>query len=178
MICKNCRCTIPNGSEVCPACNTPTKKKVNIERKLLKFVMLGSDFFIYLSLVVNIFILFTGSHYLASYQYGILYEKRCFYAEFPALFTIDIIFAVLLVLFPLFSVLARYNVNLLRRTGAVFTLISFCVALLWSVFYALSVMLTVGFVSPILPFLIPQISVTFVLGVAASTFLFSSDMLV
>ena len=153
MYCKKCGRDLPDKTEICPVCGTPTrrglKKKLNSPTKILIRVL---DMLSTLTSLVHALLWITASHYVRGTANGLFYERQVQYWIYPALKWVDILFVLLFFAIPVFSVLMRYNLMRDRRIGRLFLCISVGLSLLWGILYPLVIRSCTGIASPVMTF--------------------------
>ena len=176
MYCRKCGRDLPDTTEICPVCGTPTRKAIRKKRASLTVrCIYAVDLLTFLTGIVHAFLLATASHYVRGTQHGLLVERWRQYALYPALRWVDILFTILLIAMFVFAVLMRYQLMQGNRLGLVFLGIAVGLALLWGIQYPLMIRLVTGIPSRILGFSLIQGGVFAVAAAFPTVYLFRSD---
>jgi hypothetical protein len=125
--------------------------------------------------LIHAFLWATASHFVRGTANGLIYERQVQYWIYPALKWIDVIFVLLLIAIPVFSVLMRYNLMRDRRIGLLFLGITVGLSFLWGIQYPLVIQYNTGISSPIMIFCWLQAAVYAALAAYPAIHLFRSD---
>ena len=175
MNCWKCDYELPDSTDVCPVCGSPTRSHVRKVTKTVKRLVFSMDVLTMLCGVIHIFIWATASHYIRGTVHGLLWDRQLQYEMNPKLLAVDVIFAILFLAIPALSAIMRYQLFRFRKSGKIFLAISFSLTLLWGILYPLSVQAVNGVSSPLWTVVIIQSVAYAALGIMPAVLLLRSD---
>ena len=168
MYCSRCQNEIPDGTTECPVCGSITRRGFRKRHAALKFFIRFLDTLTMLAGVLHVFMLGTASHFVNQTTYGLYIEREIEYFLYPGLKAVDVIFAVLLIAIPVFSVMMRYKLMREQRIGRLFLAIALAVTTLWGIAYPMAIYAVTGIISTMLWFSVCQ-TIIYVLLAAGPT---------
>ena len=175
MYCRRCQYDLPDGTEVCPVCSTPTPRGARKRNATLKWFIRFLDILTMLSGLIHALMWGSGSHFVHETTYGFLVDRQLQYDIHPGLLAVDILFAVLFLAIPIFSAMMRFQLMRERRIGRVFLVITLAVTLLWGLLYPLLICAVTGVLSSLMWVALVQSIVYAVLAAVPSVILLKSD---
>ena len=178
MYCRKCQYDLPDTTEVCPVCGTPTRRHARKQNLSLKWLVYILDMITMLSGLLHALLWATASHYVTETTHGLWLDREYQYQLHPALVPVDIIFAILFFSIPVFSVLMRYQLMRMRSLGRIFLIITLAVTILWGILYPLLVSAVTGMISPLMGLVLVQAAVYVGLTTVPTVILMKSDKIV
>lgn len=178
MTCKKCQTLLSDDTVVCPICGMPTVRRKSKQRSLLGLSAIGTDLLTLAMTLVHTYLLATAAHYATDLSQGLWYAKQVAYWFAPLLLWLDILFGILLLAFPILSVIARYQMSHSKKSGLILITVVHAALLVWSICYPLFSYLLTGLVSPVLTFCIWQIAIFSVASAIMLFYLWRSEQFV
>ena len=178
MYCRKCQYDLPDTTEVCPVCGTPTRRHARKQNLSLKRLVIFLDAITMASGLVHILLWATASHYVTDASRGLLLARQYQYQLYPDLATVDLIFAVLFLAIPIFSALMRYQLMRMRCKGRIFLVITLAATILWGILYPLLINAVTGMRSPLVWLVLIQSTVYAGLAIVPTIILLKSDKII